>query len=257
MTNNLSEVKNKLALAKEWTVEAGQYIRDNMNYELEIDEKTNHTDLVTNMDKSVQDKLVSYIKGKFPGDNILAEENNLRHSVEKGNVWVIDPIDGTSNFVSQKDNFAVMVAYFENGVGKFGIILDVMKENLYWGDGKKVFRNNDELQKPKLNLKHSVIGVNSYMYRTNDHGLLDYSENTLGVRILGSAGIEYTKLIEGKISGYFSNLSPWDYAAGTIILSAFDYVTEAILGGNPKYDGREKVFTVEKSNIALVREFIN
>ncbi|WEV44801.1 inositol monophosphatase family protein [Streptococcaceae bacterium ESL0687] len=256
MTKNLSVIQDKLNLAREWILEAGLFIREELDQELEIDEKSDHTDLVTNMDKAVQARLVKQIKEAFPGDNILAEEDDLKAPIDQGNVWVIDPIDGTANFVAQGDDFAVLLAYFEAGQGKFGLILDVMNENLYWGDGKSVYKNAHKLEKPQVDLKHSLIGVNSTMYRTNDHGLYDYSRNTLGIRVFGSAGIEYVKLIEGKISGYFSNLSPWDYAAGTIILSAFDYVTEAMDGGLPAYDGREKVFTVSKDNLSLVRDFI-
>ena len=52
---------------------------------------------------------------------------------QKGAVWVIDPIDGTNNFVTQKEDFAVMVAYFEDGIGQFGLIYDVMRDHLFRG----------------------------------------------------------------------------------------------------------------------------
>ncbi|WEV61379.1 inositol monophosphatase family protein [Streptococcaceae bacterium ESL0729] len=253
---NLSAVQNKFNLAREWILEAGTFVKESLNKELEIDEKSCQTDLVTNMDRAVQARLVKHIRKNFPKDNILAEEDDLKAPIDQGNVWVIDPIDGTANFVAQGDDFAVLLAYFEEGQGQFGLILDVMNDNLYWGDGKSVYKNAHKLEKPRLDLKHSLIGVNSIMYRTNDHGLYDYSRKTLGIRVFGSAGIDYVKLIEGKISGYFSNLSPWDYAAGTIILSAFGYVTEKMDGGLPSYEGREKVFTVAKEHLPLVREFI-
>lgn len=58
----------------------------------------------------------------------------MRSPIAQGNVWVLDPIDGTVNFIVQKDNFAVMLAYYEEGVGQFGIIYDVMADILYSGE---------------------------------------------------------------------------------------------------------------------------
>ena len=90
---------------------------------------------VTRLDKEVQELLVERIKSSYPEDLICAEEGCLRAAVGQGSVWVIDPIDGTNNFVAQQEDFAVMLAYFEDGVGKFGIIYDVMKGDCYHGGG--------------------------------------------------------------------------------------------------------------------------
>ena len=69
------------------------------------------------------------IKSAFPSDNIFAEENGLVHNIKDGNVWVLDPIDGTVNFIVQQDNFCVMIAYYEEGQGKFGLIYNVMADH--------------------------------------------------------------------------------------------------------------------------------
>ena len=73
------------------------------------------------MDRFIQDDLVGKILAQYPDDAILAEENDLRHDIADGNVWVIDPIDGTNNFITQRADFAIMLAYFENGQGKMCI----------------------------------------------------------------------------------------------------------------------------------------
>src|SRR5574341_584831 len=111
---------------------------------LESSEKTHFDDLVTNLDREVQDMLITKIQELFPHDHILAEENNIRHDINDGNVWVLDPIDGTVNFIVQKDNFAVMLAYYEEGVGQFGIIYDVMADILYSGGGHFDVYANDK-----------------------------------------------------------------------------------------------------------------
>ena len=70
------------------------------------------------MDRFIQDDLVGKILAQYPDDAILAEENELRHDIADGNVWVIDPIDGTNNFITQRADFAIMLAYFEKWAGQ-------------------------------------------------------------------------------------------------------------------------------------------
>ena len=246
MNENLSDIKDKFQLAKRLIRQAGVYIRKNMDKDLIIEEKTCATDLVTDLDKSVQNLVVDEIKRAYPSDSFLAEEEDLKCRISDPRVWVLDPIDGTANFVAQRDNFTILLSYYESGVGKFGLILDVMADNLYYGDGHKVFKNDQEIKTRILEKSRSFIGVNSYMYRTNEFGLADLAEEFLGVRMYGGAGIDYVNLIEGKLYGYFSNLCPWDYSAGTIILSAFGYETRPLDGSELNYCKRQKVMTVPK-----------
>ena len=133
---NDKRLNTKLEFAKTVVRDAGAYLKAHLADDLEISEKTHFDDLVTNLDREVQDAIIAKIQETFPDDHILAEENDVRHDINDGNVWVLDPIDGTTNFIVQKDNFAVMLAYYESGIGKLGIILDVMNDNLYWGNGK-------------------------------------------------------------------------------------------------------------------------
>lgn len=257
MGNDLS-VLTRLELAKDWVRDAGNFLKENISSPLEITEKTRYDDLVTNFDKEVQEQLVSNILHHFPEDKILAEEDDekIKFDPEIPHLWIIDPIDGTTNFIVQKDNFAIMLAYYEFGVGKFGLILDVMKDKLYWCDSHKAFCNQKELESKKISLDKSLLGVNSYMYRTNSGGLLDLSHQTLGVRIIGSAGISYGQLLEGKILGYFSDLQPWDYAAGSIIAEKIGFVTLTISGENPRFNCREQVFTAPDYLISEIQKYI-
>ncbi|MBW1570994.1 inositol monophosphatase family protein, partial [Streptococcus sp. SPC0] len=114
---------------------AGQFIKSEMQNTFDVEEKSRFDDLVTSLDKKTQKLLIQEIIQHYPDDNILAEEDDVRSPIAQGNVWVLDPIDGTVNFIVQKDNFAVMLAYYEEGVGQFGIIYDVMADILYSGGG--------------------------------------------------------------------------------------------------------------------------
>ncbi|RKV74140.1 MAG: inositol monophosphatase family protein, partial [Streptococcus sp.] len=99
-------LENKFHFAKEIIYQAGAFLREHLYDDLDVSQKTSATDLVTQMDRKVQDDLVAKILARYPQDAILAEENGLRHNIADGNVWVIDPIDGTTNFITQKADFA-------------------------------------------------------------------------------------------------------------------------------------------------------
>lgn len=149
-------MESKFEFAKELVKKAGQYILDHMQEDLRVETKSSPTDLVTRLDKEVQELLVGEILSRYPEDKICAEEGCLRASVQEGKVWVIDPIDGTNNFVAQQEDFAVMMAYFENGQGQFGLIYDVVKGDCYHGGGEFPVCLNDRPLAP-LKLNHLEI----------------------------------------------------------------------------------------------------
>ena len=254
MSANL--LNTKLEFAKKVVRQAGGFIRQHLSDDLEISEKTHFDDLVTNLDREVQEQILTQILSTFPKDHVLAEENDVRHDISDGNVWVLDPIDGTTNFIVQRDNFAVMLAYYEAGVGKIGVILDVMNDNLYWGDGTSAYKNETQIHLTVKPLRQSLIGVNTYMYRTNAGGLLDLSHESLGVRAIGSAGIEYVNILDGKIWGYFSNLSPWDYAAGAVLIAPFGYVTQQIDGRPLAFEGRQMMMSVPSNQLDKIKAYL-
>ena len=254
MSANL--LNTKLEFAKKVVRQAGGFIRQHLSDDLEISEKTHFDDLVTNLDREVQEQILTQILSTFPKDHVLAEENDVRHDIKDGNVWVLDPIDGTTNFIVQRDNFAVMLAYYESGIGKIGVILNVMNDNLYWGDGTSAYKNEAQIHLTVKPLRQSLIGVNTYMYRTNAGGLLDLSHESLGVRAIGSAGIEYVNILEGKIWGYFSNLSPWDYAAGAVLIAPFGYITQQIDGRPLAFEGRQMMMSVPSNQLDKIKAYL-
>ena len=88
-------METKFEFAKQIVQEAAAYILAHMKEDLQVERKSSPTDLVTRLDKEVQELLVDRIKSSYPEDLICAEEGCLRAAVDKGSVWVIDPIDGT------------------------------------------------------------------------------------------------------------------------------------------------------------------
>ncbi|MBL3716378.1 inositol monophosphatase family protein [Lactococcus garvieae] len=248
MKDNTFALK-KLEQAKVWIREAGIFLRDNIHQRLEISHKSSFSDLVTNFDKKVQEIIIENILKTYPEDKILAEEsgkNLVSFDQSQENFWILDPIDGTINFVVQQDSFAVMLAYYEHGQAQFGLILNVMEDKLYWNNAHHVFCNNRKLTYKPKELSESLLAINSMIYRKNFYKLTDFSLKTLGVRMLGSAGIAYADLLEGKIVGYFSRLQPWDYAAGSILAGKLGFVTKTFEGEEPNLTDCQYIYSLPR-----------
>ena len=236
-------METKFEFAKQIVQEAADYILAHMKEDLQVERKSSPTDLVTRLDKEVQELLVDRIKSTYPEDLICAEEGCLRAAVDQGSVWVIDPIDGTNNFVAQQEDFAVMMAYFENGQGQFGLIYDVVKGDCYHGGGAFPVCLNDKPLAPfkAKPLGDFLIAGNSGMLETNEWGLADLSRAVLGVRVYGSAAISFAKILSGRLLTYVTYLQPWDYAAASILGESLGYQVVTLSGQPLDFQTRQPV----------------
>lgn len=252
-------METKYHFAKQIILEAGEFLRDHLDDPLVIDEKTNPQDLVTHLDKQVQDQLSQKILSEFPMDSVFGEEGGQTGSIKEGKVWVLDPIDGTTNFIAQKNDFSILLAYFEDGVGQFAIIYDVMQDKLFHGGGQfPVYLNHQQLEIPTAaSLKRSLIGLNATLYATNQYGLGDLANHSLGTRSVGSAGIGFSHVLEGRLLAYASNLYPWDYAAASILGEGLDCQLLSLEGDAPQFSGREHVMLVPKASLSEIKRFIH
>ncbi|MDR2832852.1 MAG: inositol monophosphatase family protein, partial [Streptococcaceae bacterium] len=193
----------ELELARKWVHQAGEMIKASFNEEFQVKTKSSRTDLVTEIDSRVQDYIVGEIQAHFPSDKILGEENGLNKMESmKGRVWVLDPIDGTTNFYYQKKNFAVMLALYIDEIGQFGIIYDVMNQKMYWAiKGQGVYVNDEPLPKPKKRrVNEGLVAFNPYIYAHNVMNAQKIAMNSMGVRAYGSSGIEFIAMLNGEIS---------------------------------------------------------
>jgi myo-inositol-1(or 4)-monophosphatase len=230
-------------LAKEWVMEAGKSIRSSFDKTLNIQTKSNPKDLVTDMDKEIEQFFIRKIRGIFPEHRILGEEGfgdefeNLH-----GIVWLIDPIDGTMNFIHQQRNFAISVGVYENGIGKIGLVYDVAHDELYHAfRGKGAFMNEKQLPTLKeTTVKESIIGLNATWVMENrriDHNLLiPLVREALGTRSYGTATLEMVYVATGRMDAYLSmRLSPWDYAAGAVIVEELGGIVTNLQGETLNY----------------------
>ncbi|MGT2706622.1 inositol monophosphatase family protein [Streptococcus panodentis] len=251
-------MENKFRFAKEIIYQAGAFLLDHLYDDLDVKQKSSPTDLVTEMDQKIQNDLVKKILARYPEDAILAEENGLRHSIADGSVWVIDPIDGTTNFITQKADFAIMLAYFENGIGQFGLIYDVTRDQLYHGGGLfDVYCNDRKLpffeNKP---FSDYLMASNAGMLKHNHWGLADFSRECLGVRVYGSAGISFAKVLSGGLVAYFSYNWPWDYAAAYVMAAKLGFVIQTLDGKEPDFQRQEPIMMAPQSKLKDLQKYL-
>ncbi|WP_017753574.1 inositol monophosphatase family protein [Calidifontibacillus oryziterrae] len=225
--DNIEKLEQIVTNAKQWILDAGAQIRQSFTTNtLEINFKENPSDLVTDMDKQIEKFFIKKINETFPKHRILGEEGfgDDVKSLE-GTVWIIDPIDGTMNFVHMKRHFAISVGIYHNGSGVVGLIYDVVNDELFSGiKGKGAFLNEQPLKKLQaIEIKEAVIGMNAGWLlekeRIHPSILPPLIQSVRGTRSFGSAAIELAYVASGKIDGYISlRLSPWDFAAGKVII---------------------------------------
>ncbi|WP_138415089.1 inositol monophosphatase family protein [Aquibacillus sediminis] len=215
--------------AKEWVLQAGRHIRDVIDEPLEIDTKSNPNDLVTHMDRNTEQFFIEKIKQHYPTHNIISEEGygDQLDTLKNSTVWIIDPIDGTMNFVHQKRNFAISVGIFEDSVGEIGIIYDVMEDVLYTAiRGEGAYKDNQELPPldPNLSLDESICIINSFWAcenpKINGKKIQELIKKVRGTRSYGSAALEFAYVAEGIADSYITmRLAPWDIAAGIVLIN--------------------------------------
>jgi len=140
-------------------------------------------------------------------------------------VWLIDPIDGTINFIHQQRNFAISVGVYENGIGKIGLVYDVARDELYHAmKGQGAYVNGKKIQVLEpARVKESIIALNATWLMENkriDHRLLiPLAMNARGTRSYGTAALELMLVAMGRVDAYISlRLSPWDIGGGAVIV---------------------------------------
>lgn len=249
----MSTVQKRDKLIKQWIKEAAESIELAKEESLKVEEKSARNDLVTNMDKEIEEELTNKIRAEFPEDRICGEEgfgDDLKDL--KGTVWFVDPIDGTLNYVLQQENFAVMVGVYEEGVGVQGYIYDVCKDKLYHAiKGNGVYCNGQPVKSPEnKSLSAGLVATNSQLM-TQDQ-FAEYRKiagKSMGVRMLGSAGLEIIELLKGNVIAYMaSKLSPWDIAPGKVMIEEVGFKVSQFDGSEVDLLNRNKtIFSTVKA----------
>lgn len=217
----LEQINKRNELITQWVLEAGKTIKDSFEKSIQVEEKSNRNDLVTEMDKKTEEMLIKNIRQHFPDERIFAEESDNEEIKDlNGVVWIIDPIDGTLNFVKQQNDFAVMVAVYEDGIGQMAYIYNVMKDELYSAiKGQGASCNGQRIDTVQdLPLKDGLVAISSLLLSGKSEAVRQVARKSNGVRMIGSAGLETLYVSTGRLVAYIAaSLAPWDIAAGKLI----------------------------------------
>jgi len=215
-----------LDIATEAALAAGEVLKGYLGkVESETIEKR-PGDLVTVADKTAEAVVLETLGRHFPEHAILAEEEGLLGNQNQEYLWTIDPLDGTTNFAHQYPFFAVSIGLLINGVPQVGAIYDPFHDELYraaQGLGASCNRVPISVsQTSQLNKSLLVTGFAYDRRETTDNNYAEFchlTHLTQGVRRSGSAALDLAHVACGRLDGYWERgLSPWDIAAGIIIL---------------------------------------
>lgn len=208
----------KLEFTKNLVLELGVYIRSILDNQLEITSKSSKHDFVTNVDKEVERRIIHSITSKYENQDFITEEKTVKTQGLR-QVWIIDPIDGTMNFIVQKKNFAISIAYYDDSNPVFGLVYDVMNDKLMWAQtGKGAYINGVRMKSLSDDIEMGDILIN-ISSKTLQQYKKDPIPLIMGQRYIGSAALEICEVALGASNAYVSKrINSWDIAAATIIL---------------------------------------
>jgi myo-inositol-1(or 4)-monophosphatase len=229
-------IEERLRFAEELALQAGDLLRRGLGAMLEVGHK-GAVDLVTEYDVQSEQLMVEAIRRAYPRDSILAEEGGESGAGELQ--WLLDPLDGTTNYAHGLPIFSVSIALARDGEILLGVVYDPTRGELFaasagggaWLDGRRLRVSSHD----RLNDSLLVTGF-PYDIRTNPDNNLDrfaaLSLLTRGVRRLGSAALDLAYVAAGRFDGYWeARLSPWDWAAGILLVREAGGTVSRIDGG--------------------------
>ncbi len=213
-----------LEVAEKAAREAGAILIEHLGRVRDIDYKGKNN-LVTEADKLSEDLIVSRIKETFHTHDIFAEESG-RHSNGSDHVWLIDPLDGTTNYAHAYPFFAVSIALEIKGQLKAGLVYDPVKDEMFTAElGKGAFLNGRRIHVTKtkrLDESHLVTGFvheSPKIVEDNLRHFANFIRASRAVRRDGSAALDLCYLACGRFDGFWElGLNPWDTAAGVLIV---------------------------------------
>jgi myo-inositol-1(or 4)-monophosphatase len=206
-----------------------------------IIEKKGEIDLVTEGDKGSEERLIQFILKNFPNDSILGEEGTSINGTSSYK-WIIDPLDGTSNFAHRLPLYAISIGIqnLETSKIDYGLIaLPELKEIFHAVRNGGSFKNNKEIHTSQTTKLIDSLCCTGFPYNRNIEievllkNLREVLINTRGIRRTGAAALDLAWVAEGKFDIFYeTNLNPWDVAAGSLLV-------EEAGGRISKFDGSE------------------
>jgi myo-inositol-1(or 4)-monophosphatase len=235
---------------------------------LEVTEKSRN-EYVTEVDRIAEGIIIEVIRDHYPDHSILAEESGQQGNNEFQ--WIIDPLDGTTNYIHGFPVFSVSIGVTHNGILEHGVVYDPLRQEIFSasrGQGAQLDGRKIRVSR-RTGMRHSLIAT-GFPYRDNSVHLDDYLAmlksvitETSGIRRPGSAALDLCYVAAGRVDGFWElGLNIWDIAAGALILKeaggrisdfagSDGYLHSGnVVAGNPKvYAGLSKLLSPHTRNI--------
>lgn len=216
---------NELDIIIDIARRAGAIIRDAKRDTLQIDAKTGSANFVTTYDKKVQDFLKEELLKSIPNSVFVGEEGDDKNYSLSGNCFIVDPIDGTTNFIKDYHISCVSIALLVDGDPYIGVVYNpYLDEMFYAKKGEGAFLNGKKISVSNQPLSNGLVLFGSSPYNEELHEksfkvAYDYFKKALDIRRSGSAALDLCSIASGRAELYFELiLSPWDYSAGYLIV---------------------------------------
>jgi len=243
----IKELERITCLSCDIVEKVGEFIREELgkvsNNEIE---KKSYNSLVSYVDKTAEEKLVKGLQGILPGATFLTEEETI--SAEEGEYrWIIDPLDGTTNFLHQLPHFAISVALQHKDQMILGIVYDVTKQESFyaWKNGG-AFLNGEKISVSQKKETANALVATGFPYHNYDRiqpyfETLEYfMRNSVGIRRLGSAAVDLAYVACGRFDLYFEyTLNLYDIAGGVVLVQEAGGVVTDFAGGDNYLSGAE------------------
>lgn len=227
---------------------AGEVIVRGLNRLHQIDVRPKgQNDFVTEVDLQAEREIIEIIRKHYPDHGILAEESGQSHDQNQAEfTWIIDPLDGTTNFMHGFPQFAVSIGVQRRGRMEHGVVYDPLRQELFTasrGDGAQLDGRRIRVSK-HVGLEGALIGT-GFPYRSNVRFMDAYMamlkgvmSSTAGVRRPGAAALDLAYVAAGRLDAFWEfGLSPWDTAAGTLLITEAGGLVGTLAGGEYKQGG--------------------
>ena len=216
----------------------GLFIKDIDREHLHVDAKSGRANLVTQYDKQVQERLRTGLLEIMPDAHFVGEEGSTQQFAPTGTFFIVDPIDGTTNFIKDYRFSCISVALVVDNAAELGVIYNPYADEMFYAQrGEGAYCNGKRLHVSNEPLENGIVlfGTAPYHEELNEKTFqlaYAYFKKTLDVRRSGSAALDLCTIAAGRAELFFElALSPWDYAAGALIV-------EEAGGLVSDYDGR-------------------
>lgn len=229
---------------------------------IEVDAK-GVNDFVTSVDKEAEAAIIYQIRKSYPDHSIVGEENGENRGTNKDYLWIVDPLDGTNNFVKGLPHFAVSIAMQYKGKTEVAVVYDPVRDELFSAvRGKGAKLNDFRIRVNNVNDLNSSLVATGFPFKARQHTetYMKLFTETFSVcadmRRAGSAALDLAYVAAGRVDAFFElGLKPWDIAAGDLIVREAGGTVTDFSGGHNYLLSGHIVAGAPKATSLLVKRF--